>query len=106
MALWRSDPRQYCATTKKIVGDAEGHVKEVHTVEIEWIADENGRMTMKEIPGAEKVLPTDLVLLAMGFLGPDDLLVDQLGLERGSPLQCQSRLRCLPDQCGQYLCCR
>ena len=37
---------------------------------------------MKEIPGTEKVLPADLVLLAMGFLGPDDLLVDQLGLER------------------------
>ena len=82
VALYGSDPRQYCTTTKKIVGDAEGHVIEVHTVEIEWIADENGRMTMKEIPGTEKILPADLVLLAMGFLGPDDLLVDQLGLER------------------------
>ncbi len=82
VALYGSDPRQYCTTTKKIVGDGNGHVKEVHTVEIEWLADEAGRMTMKEIPGTEKVLPADLVLLAMGFLGPDDLLVDQLGLER------------------------
>ncbi len=82
VALSGNDPRQYCTTTKKIVGDANGHVKEVHTVEIEWLADETGRMTMKEIPGTEKVLPADLVLLAMGFLGPDDLLVDQLGLTR------------------------
>jgi len=82
VALYGSDPRQYCTTTKKIVGDADGHVKAVHTVEIEWLADESGRMTMTEIPGTEKVLPADLVLLAMGFLGPDDLLVDQLGLER------------------------
>ena len=84
VALYGSDPRQYCTTTKKIVGDASGHVKEVHTVEIEWLADESGRMTMTEIPGTEKVLPADLVLLAMGFLGPDDLLVDQLDLERDS----------------------
>jgi len=82
VALYGSDPRQYCTTTKKIVGDAEGNVTAVHTVEIEWLADESGRMTMKEIPGTQKVLPADLVLLAMGFLGPDDLLVDQLGLER------------------------
>jgi glutamate synthase (NADPH/NADH) small chain len=81
-ALYGSDPRQYCTTTKKIVGDANGHVTEVHTVEIEWVQDEAGRMTMKELPGTEQVLPADLVLLAMGFLGPDDQLVDQLALER------------------------
>lgn len=81
-ALYGNDPRQYCTTTKKIVGDSDGNVKEVHTVEIEWIQDETGRMTMKELPGTEKVFPADLVLLAMGFLGPDDQLVDQLSLVR------------------------
>ena len=82
VAIYGNDPRQYCTTTKKIVGDADGNVTEVHTVEIEWIADEAGRMTMKEIAGTEKTLAADIVLLAMGFLGPDDLLVDQLGLDR------------------------
>lgn len=81
-ALYGSDPRRYCTTTQKIVGDASGKVKEIHTVEIEWITDAEGRMSMREIPGTEKILPADLVLLAMGFLGPDDQLVDQLGLER------------------------
>ncbi|AFA47531.1 glutamate synthase subunit beta [Acetobacterium woodii] len=82
VALYGSDPRQYCTTTKKIVGDADGHVTAVHTIEIEWVKDASGRMTMKEILGTEKVLPADLVLLAMGFLGPDDQLLEQLGLER------------------------
>ena len=82
VAIYGDDPRQYCTTTKKIVGDADGNVKEVHTIEIEWIADESGRMTMKEIAGTEKILPADIVLLAMGFLGPDDQLVDQLNLDR------------------------
>lgn len=79
-ALYGDDPRHYCVTTKKMVGtDA---VTALETVSIEWIKDENGRMTMKEIPGTEKVLDADLVLLAMGFLGPDDQLVDQLELTR------------------------
>ena len=81
-AIYGADPRQYCTTTKKIVGDAAGHVKEIQTVEIEWVPDETGRMTMKEIAGTEKTHPADLVLLAMGFLGPDDQLIDQLGLDR------------------------
>jgi len=79
-ALYGDDPRQYCVTTKKMVGTDT--VTALETVSIEWIKDENGRMTMKEIPGSEKVLNADLVLLAMGFLGPDDQLVDQLELTR------------------------
>ncbi|MEE8199135.1 MAG: FAD-dependent oxidoreductase, partial [Thermoplasmata archaeon] len=68
--------------TKKFVGDEDGHVKELHTVQIEWVRGNNGRQVPKEIPGTEKVWPAQLVLLAMGFLGPEDTLVDSLGLER------------------------
>ncbi|MBC3797378.1 glutamate synthase subunit beta [Acetobacterium tundrae] len=81
-ALYGDDPRRYCTTTKKMVGDASGQIKEIHTVDIKWVPDETGRMTMQELPGTEKILPADLVLLAMGFLGPEDQLVDQLGLDR------------------------
>ncbi|KNZ41908.1 glutamate synthase subunit beta [Acetobacterium bakii] len=83
-ALYGNDPRQYCTTTKKIVGSADGTVTEIHTVEIEWIREDTGRMIMKEIPGSAKILSADLVLLAMGFLGPEDQLIDQLSLERDS----------------------
>jgi len=82
IALNGSDPRIYCIKTKKFVGDENGWVKEAHTVQIEWKFGDNGRPQLVEIPGTEKVWPAQLVLLAMGFLGPEDTLVDQLGLER------------------------
>ncbi len=81
-AVFGRDPREFCIMTKKFVGDEDGHVKELHTVQIEWVRGNNGRQVPKEIPGTEKVSPTQLVLLAMGFLGPEDTLVDSLGLER------------------------
>ncbi|HUW64609.1 MAG TPA: glutamate synthase subunit beta [Spirochaetia bacterium] len=81
-ALYGSDPRHYCITAKKFVGDENGQVREVHTVNVEWVKDEKGRFMPKEIPGTEKVWPAQLVLLAMGFLGPEDTLLNQLGVER------------------------
>lgn len=80
-AIFGDDPRQYLIQTKKFVGDDKGHVKELHTVRIEWVKD-NGRFLPREIPGSEKVFPAQLVLLAMGFLGPEDQLLQKLGVER------------------------
>ncbi len=76
------DPRVYLTTAKKFVGDENNHVKEAHTVEITWEKDANGRFVPKETPGSEKARPVQLVLLAMGFLGPEQPLLDQLGVER------------------------
>ena len=81
-AVFGRDPREFCVMTKKFVGDGSGHVKELHTVQIEWQTGDNGRLVPREIPGTEKVWPAHLVLLAMGFLGPEDTLVDSLGVER------------------------
>src|SRR5204863_7162762 len=55
--------------------------KELHTVRVEWVRD-NGRMAPRDIPGSERVFPAQLVLLAMGFLGPENQLLDQLGVEK------------------------
>ena len=81
-ARFGGDPRRYNITSKKFVGDEKGNVKEIHTVLVEWKKDANGRMSPQEVPGTEKVWPAQLVLLAMGFLGPEDMLVEQLGVER------------------------
>lgn len=81
-ALYGRDPRDYCVTTKKIVGDENGNVKEVHTVKVEWKKDENGRFGPVEIPGTEKIYPAQLVLLAMGFLGPEDTALKALAIEQ------------------------
>ena len=56
--------------TKRFVGDASGHVREVHTVDVQW-EQTNGRPTFRELPGTERRWPARLVLLAMGFLGPE-----------------------------------
>jgi glutamate synthase (NADPH/NADH) small chain len=80
-ALFGTDPRAYCIQTKRFVGDDGGHVQELHTVRIEWVKD-GGRFVPKEIPGSEQVYPAQLVLLAMGFLGPENQLLDQLGVEK------------------------
>jgi glutamate synthase (NADPH) small chain len=76
------DPREYSIMTKRFVGDESGHVKELHTVKIRWAKDENGRFGPQEVPGTERVWPADLVLLAMGFLGPErEGMLEQLGVE-------------------------
>jgi glutamate synthase (NADPH/NADH) small chain len=80
-ALFGDDPREYLINTKKFVGDERGQVQELHTVRVEWVKD-NGRFMPREIPGTEKVFSAQLVLLAMGFLGPESQLLEKLGVER------------------------
>lgn len=75
--LFGKDPRNFCLTATKIDCDAQGNVKAVHTVGVDWSGG-----VMKEVPGTEKVWPAQLVLIAMGFLGPEDALVGALSLKR------------------------
>ncbi|KRT68659.1 MAG: glutamate synthase NADH/NADPH small subunit, glutamate synthase (NADPH/NADH) small chain [candidate division NC10 bacterium CSP1-5] len=81
-AVFGRDPREFCIMTKRFAGDEHGHVKDLHTVQIEWHRGENGRSVPREIPGTERVWPGQLVLLAMGFLGPEDTLLQPLGVNR------------------------
>ena len=80
-AKFGADPRVYLTTVKKFVGDAQGAVKELVTVEIKWERNEKGQFVPKEVPGTEQTRPAGLVLLAMGFLGPEQALVKEMGLE-------------------------
>ncbi|HUD82230.1 MAG TPA: glutamate synthase subunit beta [Candidatus Saccharimonadales bacterium] len=83
-AKFGADPRAYLTTAKKFVGDDSGHVKEFHTVQIEWKRNDRGQFVAAEVPGTEQVRPVQLVLLAMGFLGPEQPLLEQLAIERDS----------------------
>jgi glutamate synthase (NADPH/NADH) small chain len=80
-AKFGADPRGYLTTVKKFVGDADGHVKELVTVEIKWAKNEKGQFIPQEQPGTEKTRPAQLVLLAMGFLGPEQALLKEINLE-------------------------
>lgn len=79
-AKYGKDPRTYSILTKEFIGDENGQVKGIKTVNIEWV-NQNGQMNFKEIPGSEKVWEADLILLAMGFLGPEHQVIEGLGVE-------------------------
>ena len=81
-ARFGEDPRSYLINTTKFVGDEQGTCKELHTVQVEWARGEDGRFFPKPIAGSDKVWPADLVLLAMGFLGPEDTILEQLDVQR------------------------
>ena len=81
-AKFGADPRVYLTTAKKFIGDDQGWVKEVLTVQIQWERNEKGQFMAKEVPGTEQTRPVQLVLLAMGFLGPEQKLLEELSVER------------------------
>ncbi|MCM0082196.1 glutamate synthase subunit beta [Geomonas sp. Red32] len=81
-AKFGADPRVFLTTATKFEGDADGNVTAVHTVEVKWEKNEKGQFVPAPVPGTEKVRPASLVLLAMGFLGPEQELPAALGLER------------------------
>jgi len=63
--------RHWSILTKEFHGDEQGRVKGLVTVQIEWVKDAAGRPQMRELHGSEQHWPCQLVLLAMGFLGPE-----------------------------------
>eukprot|EP00088_Acartia_fossae_P065799 TRINITY_DN81239_c0_g1_i1.p1 TRINITY_DN81239_c0_g1~~TRINITY_DN81239_c0_g1_i1.p1 ORF type:complete len:239 (+),score=23.08 TRINITY_DN81239_c0_g1_i1:117-833(+) len=78
-SVYGYDPREYSILSKRFLDDGNGNVKGVETVRVEW-TKVDGRWSMKEIPGTEKTFEADLVLLAMGFLGPEQKLPKGSGL--------------------------
>ena len=81
-AKFGADPRLYLTTAKKFIGDDQNRVKEILTVQIQWERNDKGQFVPKEVPGMERKLPAQLVLLAMGFLGPEQPLLEALQVER------------------------
>jgi len=79
------DIRQFSVSTKEFIGDSSGHVTAIKLVDLEW-THADGRMMMKEVPGSERVLEADLILLALGFVGAETAISNDLGVkvERGN----------------------
>ena len=79
--------RVYSVSTQRFSGDAEGRVKKLHGSKVELVR-KDGRMAFENVPGGEFEMDVDLVLLAMGFLGPERQgLLDNFGVkltERGN----------------------
>jgi len=73
--------REWSILTKEFIGDENGKVKSLKTVEVEWIKKEGERPQLKEREGSEKLWPCDLALLALGFSGHEPDLIDKLNLD-------------------------
>ncbi len=82
MSVFGEDPRKYRVLTKSIESDGSGNVKGLHTVRIEWKKGGDGRMTFEEQPGSGQFWPARIVFLALGFLGPEQRLIDAMGLDK------------------------
>jgi glutamate synthase (NADPH/NADH) small chain len=99
-ALFGRDPRIFGVSTRKFVGDAKGRVKELHTVRVEWVKDPDGRIGPREVPGSEQVVKADLVLLALGFTGPERAgPVEELGVrldDRGNVWTDEEKMTSVP----------
>ncbi len=66
------DPREYCVMSEEFVDDGTGKVKGINTIRVEWTKSATGGWDMKKLEGSQQFFPADLVLLSMGFLGPED----------------------------------
>jgi len=67
------------------VSDGNGRVSGINTVRVEWKKDPvSGKWAMGEVKGSEQFFPADLVLLALGFLGPEEKLINSLSLKMDS----------------------
>ncbi len=83
-ALFGRDPREFAILTKEFLGDDRGNLRAIKTVRIEWVREGvngQGQFKMKEVPGSEQEWKADLAFLAMGFLGPENPVATQLGID-------------------------
>ncbi len=85
IALFGHDPRIYTTTVKEFVKDKNGNVKHIITISLESRTDEKtGRSVMVPVEGTEEKIPADLVLIAAGFLGPEEYVAKDFGVKQNA----------------------
>ena len=80
-AAFGDDPREFCIETVEFQGDQAGSLTGLKTVEVDWSQPQENGPPFSRVEGSERFWEADLVFLAMGFLGPEQLLVEELELE-------------------------
>jgi len=80
-SVFGQDPREYSILTKAFLDDGNGAVCGIRTVRIEWIKEPGERPRFEEVSGSEEEWEVDLVLLALGFLGPEATVLSSMDLE-------------------------
>ncbi len=78
-AVFGDDPRAYSVQTTELLGDANGCLRGLRTVDVAWERSGDGRLAPRPVPGSEREWPAQMVILALGFLGPEGKLPAELG---------------------------
>jgi NAD(P)H-dependent glutamate synthase small subunit len=78
--LFGKDPREYCLMSKTFLGDDDGNLTGITTVQVEW-TNVDGQWKMAEVEGSEKTWEADLIMLSMGFLGPEQYAAEAAGID-------------------------
>ncbi len=94
--------RDWQIKTKHFAGDEHGRVKELHGVRVYQYFDDNGERQFEEMHGSDIAFPCDLVLLAIGFSGPETDLSTAFGLKLTENGAIQSDRRYQTSQPGIY----
>ncbi|XP_033120494.1 putative glutamate synthase [NADPH] [Anneissia japonica] len=76
------DPRNFNILSEEFLDDGNGNVSGIKTVRVTWKREPTGRYTMEKCAGSEKTFKADVVLLAMGFLGPENRVINELDLNQ------------------------
>ena len=80
-AKFGRDPREFQILTKEFLRDDDGKLQGLKTIEVRWTRKDDGGWAMEEVEGSEKEWSAQLVLLALGFVGPEQYLPESIGLE-------------------------
>lgn len=80
-SAYGADPREFCILSKEFIGE-NGTLTGVKTVRVEWTKDDRGAWRMQEVAGSEKIFKADLILLSMGFMGPENDVLKQLSVKQ------------------------
>ncbi|MFA5515558.1 MAG: FAD-dependent oxidoreductase [Desulfuromonadales bacterium] len=80
-AKFGADPRQFLVTAEEFCTNADDRVEAIRIHAVEW-RQEAGRLWPEKVRGSERRIPADLVLLAMGFLGPEESVLKDIAVEQ------------------------
>ena len=78
-AKWGEDPRDYSVESVEFIADDDGNVKAIKVAQVDWSKPVENGPPFSRVEGSEKIIEADLVLLAMGFLGPEQYILDAFG---------------------------
>jgi glutamate synthase (NADPH/NADH) small chain len=75
------DPREFSVQTVEFLGDESGKLRGVKTVRLDWSKPQKGGPPFTVVEGSEQEWPCQIILLALGFGGPEQIIADQLGMD-------------------------